>query len=65
MESKQYRIKAAFFDDLDNQKWEIKYRLREDVTESDILNALCHKYLKKITDKDVLDYWEEVLHKEV
>lgn len=65
MESKQYRIKAAFFDDLDNRKWEIKYRLREEVSESDILNAMCYKYLKGINEKDVLLYWEEVLKKDV
>lgn len=65
MESKQYRIKIVFVDELENQKWEMKYRLRQDITESDILNTLCHKYLKKITEKDLMDYWEEVLKKDI
>lgn len=65
MESKQYRVKAVFFDELKDKSFDIKYSLREEVTESDIINALLHKHLKEINEKDVLNYFKNVLKKDV
>ena len=65
MESKQYRVKVIFVDKLENKKWDMKYKLREEVSEADILNTLCHKYLDKITEKDLLNYWSEVLERDI
>lgn len=65
MESKQYRVKAVFFDELKDKSFDIKYSLREEVTESDIINALLHKHLKEISEKDVLTYFKDVLKKEI
>lgn len=65
MESKQLRVKAVFFEPLKDKSFDIKYNLREDVSESDLINTLCYKHLKEITEKDVLDYWKNVLKKDI
>lgn len=64
MESKQYRIKCIFEDKINDAKWETKYKLRREISDSDIINALVYKFLDKLTDKDVLDYRREILKKE-
>lgn len=65
MESRQYRVKAVFFEELKDKSFDIKYSLREEVSESDVINALLHKHLKEITEKDVLTYFKDVLKKDI
>ena len=58
MESKQYRIKVLFIDDINNKKWEVKSEMREEITENDVINTLCYKYLDKVKKEDIRDYKE-------
>lgn len=65
MESKQYRVKAVFFEELKDKSFDIKYSLREEVSESDVINALLYKHLKEINEKDILIYFKDVLKKDI
>lgn len=65
MESRQYRIKAIFFERLKDKSFDIKYSLREEVTESDVINATLYKHLDEIDEKDILKYLKEALKKDI
>lgn len=64
MATVQIRIRDDFLDKIENTKWEIKYRLRTEIQNTDIVNTLIYKYLDKIDEKDVLEFRREVLKKD-
>ncbi|HRB84015.1 MAG TPA: hypothetical protein PLW46_06885 [Acinetobacter johnsonii] len=64
MSSIQMRVKGELADKIETAKWEIKYKLRMEIQNNDVLNALIFKYLDQLTDKDVLEYRKEFLNKE-
>lgn len=51
-------------DKLETVKWEIKYKLRTEIQNTDVLNALIYKYLEKLTKEDVMEYRKKVLKKD-
>jgi hypothetical protein len=64
MESKQIRVHEKMMEKLDTAKWEIKYKLRIDIQDYEVLNALLYKHLKDLTEQDVLAYRKDILGKE-
>lgn len=64
MATVQIRIRDDFLDKIENTKWEIKYELRTEIQNTDIVNTLIYKYLEQITAKDVLEFRREILGKE-
>lgn len=63
MSSIQIRVRDELIDKIETTKWEIKYRLRMEIQNTDVLNALIYKYLDKLTTEDVLEYRKKVLKK--
>lgn len=64
MASAQIRVNDEMKELLETAKWEIKYRLRIDIQNAEVLNALIYCHLKNLTDQDVLKYRKEVLKKD-
>ena len=64
MSSVQMRIRDDLADKIETTKWEIKYKLRMEIQNTDVLNALIYKYLEKLTKEDVLEYRKKVLKKD-
>lgn len=64
MSSVQIRVRDDMADKLETVKWEIKYKLRTEIQNTDVLNALIYKYLDKLTKDDVMEYRKKVLKKE-
>lgn len=64
MASVQVRVHEDMHEQIENAKWEIKYKLRIDIQNAEVLNALIYKHLKNLTEQDVLDYRKEVLGKD-
>lgn len=64
MASKQMRVQEKLYDLIENTKWEVKYKLRIDIQDVEVLNALIYKHLKDLTEKDVLDYRKDILGKD-
>ena len=46
MASVQIRVQEDLADKIENAKWEIKYKLRVEVIDVDIINALIYHHLK-------------------
>lgn len=64
MSSVQIRVRDDMADKLETVKWEIKYKLRTEIQNTDVLNALIYKYLEKLTKEDVMEYRKKVLKKD-
>lgn len=64
MSSVQIRVRDDMADKLETTKWEIKYQLRMEIQNADVLNALIYKYLDKLTKEDVMEYRKKILKKE-
>ncbi|MFW2015486.1 hypothetical protein [Acinetobacter bereziniae] len=64
MASVQIRVRDELADKLETTKWEIKYKLRMEIQNTDILNALIYKHLDKLTDDEVLEYRKKFLGKD-
>lgn len=64
MTSVQIRVRDDMADKIETTKWEIKYKLRMEIQNTDVLNALIYKHLDKLKTEDVLEYRKKVLRKE-
>lgn len=64
MASVQIRIQDKLADEIETTKWEIKYKLRLEIQNVDILNALIYKHLKNLTEDEVLEYRKKFLGKD-
>lgn len=64
MTSSQKRIRNSLLDNVEEKKWEIKYELRIDIQDVDVINALIWKYLDNLKAQDVLEYRRVYLKKE-
>ncbi|EPG1959522.1 hypothetical protein B9Y25_08750 [Acinetobacter baumannii] len=64
MISVQRRIRLDLMDKVENVKWEIKYKLRLEIQDTDILNALIYHHLKDLTAEEVLEYRRKYLGKD-
>jgi hypothetical protein len=64
MSSVQVRVQEKLFKKLEDTKWEVKYKLRMEITEAEILNALIYKHLKTLNEADVLEYRKAILGKD-
>ncbi|HDQ8950321.1 TPA: hypothetical protein QBQ77_006454, partial [Pseudomonas aeruginosa] len=57
--SKAYRVRDKFVDEVKDRRVKMIIETKDDVRESDLINATLWKYLDKITTKDVLEFREE------
>lgn len=64
MTSVQKRIRSDLLDKVENTKWEIKYKLRLEVSDVDVINSLIYHHLKNLTADEVLEYRRKYLGKE-
>ena len=64
MASVQIRVRDELADKLETTKWEIKYKLRMEIQNTDVLNALIYKHLDKLSEDDVLEYRRKILKKD-
>ena len=64
MSSSQKRIRNELLDKVEDVKWEIKYKLRVEVIDVDIINALIYLHLKDLTANEVLEYRQKFLGKD-
>lgn len=64
MSSAQRRIRNDLLDKVEEVKWEIKYKLRLEIQDTDVLNALIYHHLDKLTADEVLEYRRKYLGKD-
>ena len=64
MASVQIRVQEDLEDKIENAKWEIKYKLRLEIQNTDVLNALIYHHLKNLTEDEVLEYRRKILGKD-
>lgn len=64
MSSNQIRVRNELLDKLSDVKWQLKYDLRLEIQNTDVLNALIMKHLDKVTTEDVLEFRREYLGKD-
>ena len=64
MTSTQKRIRNTLLEQIEEKKWKIKYELRVDIQDVDVINALIWKYLDELNAKEVLEYRREYLGKD-
>lgn len=64
MTSVQKRIRTDLVEKVENTKWEIKYKLRLEIQDVDIINALIYHHLKDLTANEVLEYRKVYLGKD-
>ena len=64
MATVQIRVREELADKIETAKWEIKYKLRMEIQNTDILNTLIYKHLDKLTEEDVLEFRKKVLKKD-
>ncbi|MCO2869888.1 hypothetical protein FA274_25010 [Pseudomonas aeruginosa] len=62
--SKPYRVRDKFVEEVKERRVKMCIETKDDVRESDLVNATLWKYLSKITTKDVLEFREEFGGKE-
>ncbi|EQB0423101.1 hypothetical protein ACYAFH_006022 [Pseudomonas aeruginosa] len=62
--SKPYRVRDKFVEEVKERRVKMIIETKDDVRESDLVNATLWKYLSKITTKDVLEFKEEFGGKE-
>ncbi|MGS4809528.1 hypothetical protein, partial [Pseudomonas aeruginosa] len=58
------RIERTLLDEVKDRRVKMIIETKDDVRESDLINATLWKYLDKITTKDVLEFREEFGSKE-
>lgn len=63
MTSTQKRIRNTLLENVVEKKWKVKYELRVDIQDVDVINALIWKYLDKLKASDVLEYRRKYLGK--
>ncbi|WP_105446999.1 hypothetical protein [Pseudomonas aeruginosa] len=56
--SKPYRVRDKFVEEVKERRVKMIIETKDDVRESDLVNATLWKYLSKITTKDVLEFRE-------
>ena len=64
MSSTQKRIRNTLLEKVEDKKWKVKYELRIDIQDVDVINALIWKYLDDLKAKDVLEYRRNYLGKD-
>ena len=64
MASVQIRVQEDLADKIENAKREIKYKLRLEIQNTDVLNALIYHHLKNLTEDEVLEYRRKILGKD-
>jgi hypothetical protein len=64
MASVQKRIQVELMDKVENMKWEIKYKLRLEIQDTDVINALIYHHLKDLSADEVLEYRRKFLGKD-
>lgn len=64
MTSTQKRIRNTLLEKVEDKKWKVKYELRIDIQDVDVINALIWKYLDDLKAKDVLEYRRNYLGKD-
>ncbi|MFU8927338.1 hypothetical protein [Acinetobacter puyangensis] len=64
MSSSQRRIRDELLEKVEDAKWEIKYKLRLEIIDVDIINALIYHHLKDLTADEVLEYRRKFLGKD-
>jgi len=64
MSSTQIRVRNELLNQLEQTKWQIKYNLRIEIQNTDVINALIMKHLDKVTAEDVLEYRKKYLGKD-
>ncbi len=64
MSSTQIRVRNELLDELEEKKWQIKYDLRLEIQNTDVLNALIMKHLNSLTKEDVLEFRKQYLGKD-
>ncbi|EKH5750294.1 hypothetical protein R6U49_03225 [Pseudomonas aeruginosa] len=62
--SKAYRVREKFVDAVKEKRVAMIIETKEDVRESDLINATLWRYLDSITTKDVIEFREEFGAKE-
>ncbi|MBF7691713.1 hypothetical protein [Acinetobacter pollinis] len=64
MSSTQKRIRDDLLEKVEDMKWEIKYELRMEITETDIINSLIYHHLKNLRSEEVLEWRKKYLGKD-
>lgn len=64
MASTQIRVQDQLLEKIDDTKWIIKSKLRVEIQNVDILNALILYHLNDLTENEVLEYRKTILGKE-
>lgn len=64
MASTQIRVQDQLLEKIDDTKWLIKSKLRVEIQNVDILNALILYHLNDLTENEVLEYRKTILGKE-
>lgn len=64
MSSSQVRIRSELLDKVEEKKWEIKYQLRLEIQNTDVINTLIMKHLDDITEEEILEYRRKYLGKD-
>ena len=64
MSSSQVRIRSELLDKVEEKKWEIKYQLRLEIQNTDVINTLIMKHLDDITQEEILEYRRKYLGKD-
>lgn len=64
MTSTQKRIRNTLLEEVEEKKWKVKYELRIDIQDVDVINALIWKYLDELKANDVLEYRRKYLGKD-
>lgn len=64
MTSTQKRIRTKLLENVEEKKWKVKYELRVDIQDVDVINALIWKYLDKLEAREIMEYRKEYLGKE-
>ena len=64
MTSTQKRIRNTLLEKVEDKKWKVKYELRIDIQDVDVINALIWKYLDDLKAKVVLEYRRNYLGKD-
>ena len=64
MSSTQKRIRDSLLEQVEEKKWNIKYELRLDIQDTDVINALIWRFIKDLKAQDVIEYRKDFLGKD-